>query len=191
VVTGVVLAGGASRRFGRDKAREKFHGKRLIDGCVEALRELCDPVLVVANDLSLYYDVAATLVRDFIPQLGPLGGIYTALLYSPHDWAFVKATDMPFLVPELFSLLCRFKEEADAVVPVVGEYLEPLLAIYHRRCLPAIAATLQSPDRKVVDFYPKVRFRPLPEEEWRQVDAEGRSFWNVNTPEDWERLIRM
>jgi molybdenum cofactor guanylyltransferase len=189
VVTGAVLAGGESRRFGRNKALEPHGGKRLIDHCVETLRPHCDPMLVVANDLSLYYEVRATLIRDVLPHQGPLGGIYTALLFSPREWVLVKATDMPFLVPELIPLLLQARAEVDVVVPMVGDYHEPLLALYHRRCLPAIAGILQGERRRIIDLYRKVKVRPISEAKWRSADPEGRSFWNINTPEDLQRLL--
>jgi molybdopterin-guanine dinucleotide biosynthesis protein A len=184
------MAGGQSRRFGRNKALEPYRGKRFIDQCVESLRPHCDPVLLVANDLSLYYDVDATLIRDVMTHQGPLGGIYTALLFSPGEWVLVKATDMPFLVPDLITLLLQAREGGDAVVPTVGEYYEPLLALYHRRCLPAVADTLQRGEKRVIEFYSKVKVRTVSEAEWRPVDPHGRSFWNMNTPEDWEQLQR-
>jgi molybdenum cofactor guanylyltransferase len=190
MLTGVVLAGGESRRFGRNKALEPWGGKPLINRCIESLRTLCDPILVIANDLRCYYSVPATLVRDLTPHQGPLGGIYTALLFSPHPWILVKATDMPFLVPELPVLLLQAREGADVVVPVVDAGYEPLLALYHRRCLPAIAATLASPRRKVSEIYQKVKVRTLDQAQWRIVDPEGRSFWNINTPADRERLMQ-
>lgn len=188
MLTGAVLAGGRSVRYGKNKALELFQGARLIDRSVAALRAFCDPVLVVANDLQIYMDVQATLVRDILPHQGPLGGIYTALLFSPHEWVFTKATDMPFLVPRLWSLMLEMREGADVVVPLYHEHYEPLLALYHRRCIPAIASVLEGTERRLVAFYGKVRVKPLQEELWRTVDPEGSSFANVNTPEDWKQL---
>lgn len=188
MLTGAVLAGGRSRRFGKNKALEVFRDMRLIDHAVESLHNICNPLLLVANDLSLYYDVQATLVQDVIPHQGPLGAIYTSLLFSPHEWVFVKATDMPFLTPEIVMMMLGLRAESDVVVPLYGNMYEPLLALYHRRCLPMIASALSSQERKVVAFYPKVRIKTLDEQEWRQVDKEGRSFFNINTLEDWESL---
>ncbi len=188
MLTGVVLAGGKSSRFGRNKALEVLRGKRLIDHGVEMLRNHCDPILVVANDLNPYYDIDAVLIQDVIPNEGPLGGIYTGLLFSPHDWVFVRATDMPFMVPELLDGMLSLRENADVVAPRRGEYYEPLLALYSRRCIPAIASALEAGERQIVSFYRKVKVRTVPEEDWRAFDPEGRSFWNVNTPEDWEKL---
>lgn len=188
MLTGAILAGGRSLRFGRNKALEFLHGERLIDRAVKSLRTQCDPVLVVANDLSRYHDVQATLVQDILLQQGPLGGIYTALLFSPGEWVLVRATDMPFLVPELLGLLSGLKDGYDVVVPQCGDRYEPLLALYHRRCIPVVASQLQGEDRMIVAFYNKVRLKVVPEEMWRRVDPEAISFKNVNTLQDWEQI---
>lgn len=188
MITGAVLAGGESRRYGRNKALESFRGERLIDRGVNALRGFCDPVLVVANDLSLYLDVRATLVRDVSSRQGPLGGIYTALLFSPNEWVFVRATDMPFLEPKLPDLLLDAMSGYDAVVPMCGDLYEPLLAVYNRRCLQYAAELLERSERQIVKLYKYIRLRSVPEKEWRAVDPEGISFRNVNYPSDLDDL---
>ena len=185
MITGAVLAGGKSLRFGKNKAFQNLRGKRFIDLAIESLRPVCDPVMVVAGEIEPYLDTATMLVRDIIPDQGPLGGIYNALLVSPSEWVFVKATDMPFLVPDLAALIISAREGFDAVVPKMNVYYEPLLAIYNRRCLPAIARQLQVPDkRQVIEFFRKIRVRAIEEEEWRKVDPDAISFRNVNTPSD-------
>ncbi len=188
MLTGAILAGGKSLRYGKNKALEVFQGKSLIEHAVQSLRTFCDPLLVVANDLTPYFRVRATLVQDVVPDQGPLGGIYTALLFSPHNWVFVKATDMPFLVEELAQKMYSSSEGYDVVLPMLSERYEPLLALYSRRCLPAIAAALERGDRKITRFFRKVKVRQLPEEEWRTVDPDGLSFKNINTPENLEQL---
>ena len=185
MITGAVLAGGKSVRFGKNKAIQELRGKRFIERAVESLRPFCDPVMVIANDLELYLDLGVTLVRDIIPHQGPLGGIYTALLFSSEDWVLVKATDMPFLVPELAAMLIGAKAGFDAVVPMLGDYYEPLLALYNRRCLPPIVRQLENPDeRQIIKFYRKIKVHGIPEEEWRKIDPDALSFKNVNTPDD-------
>jgi molybdopterin-guanine dinucleotide biosynthesis protein A len=142
----------------------------------------------VANDLSVYYDVRATLVRDMVPHQGPLGGLYTALLFSPNDWIFARATDLPFLVPEVLMMMLEMRDGCDAVIPLMNERYEPLVALYRRSCLPAIAETMEAGERKVIAFFGRVRMKTLSEKRWRSVDPEGLSFKNVNTPEDWKNL---
>jgi molybdenum cofactor guanylyltransferase len=185
LIAGAVLAGGKSLRFGKNKAFQQLGGKRFVDLAIESLRRFCDPVMLVVRAIEPYLDTGAMLVQDIIPDQGPLGGIYTALLFSPAEWVFVKATDMPFLIPELASLIIGRTEGVDAIVPEVGGYYEPLLAMYNRRCLPAIARQLKEPDkRQVIRLYREIRLCTVAEGEWRKVDPDALSFKNVNTPSD-------
>lgn len=185
MITGAVLAGGRSLRFGKNKAFQQLRGKRFIDLAIESLRPFCDPVMVVVSEIEPYLDTGVMLAQDIVQHQGPLGGIYTALLFSSAEWVFVKATDMPFLVPELASLIIDAKEGFDAVVPKLNDFYDPLLAMYNRRCLPAIARQLQESDKhQAIGFYRKIRIRTVTEREWRKVDPDALSFKNVNTPSD-------
>ena len=185
MITGAVLAGGKSLRFGKNKAFQQLRGKRFIDLAIESLRPFCNPVMAVVSAIEPYMDTGVMLAQDIILHQGPLGGIYTALLFSPAEWIFVRATDMPFLVPELASMIIDAREGFDAVVPKMNEYYDPLLAMYNRRCIPAIARQLREPDkRQVIGFYRKIRIRTVTEREWREVDPDALSFKNVNTPSD-------
>lgn len=186
MIAGAVLAGGRSLRFGKNKALQMFRGKRFIDLAIESLRPFCDPVMAVVSAIEPYRDTGAMLVQDIVAHQGPLGGIYTALLFSPCEWVFVKATDMPFLAPEMAALIVEAaKGDFDAVVPKVDEFFDPLLAAYNRRCLPAIARQLQTPgNRQVVAFYKKIKLKTIAEAEWLKVDPEALSFKNVNTMSD-------
>jgi molybdopterin-guanine dinucleotide biosynthesis protein A len=188
MLAGAVLAGGKSLRYGRNKALETLQGKSLVEHAVESLRTFCEPLFLVANDLTPYLHIRATLVQDVLRDQGPLGGIYTALIFSPHDWVFTKATDMPFLAPGLARLMLASREGCEAVIPLLNDRPEPLLALYSRRCLPAVATALERGDRKITSFYRKVGRKELPEEVWRTVDPEGLSFRNINTQEDLQEL---
>ncbi len=189
MITGVVLAGGTSSRYGRNKALDEFHGERLVDRCVAQLSHHTRQVMLIANDLSPYYSTKATLVQDILPQRGPLGGILTALVFSPHDWVFVKAADMPFLSPGLFPLMMELMGAHDVVVPVNNGHYEPLLALYHRRCLAAVLRTLQREEHRVVASYKKLKVRVMTEKHWQRVDPEGISFRNINTRHDMIRVL--
>jgi molybdopterin-guanine dinucleotide biosynthesis protein A len=187
-MTGVVLAGGQSRRFGRNKALEEWNGERLLDLAIRGLKPRCQSVLVVANDLLPYVPTEATLVRDILPGQGPLGGIFTALFFSPTPWVFVKATDMPFLIPEVVERMAKLARGVDAVVPVKDGFYEPLFALYHIRCLPLIAQLLERNEKQIVRFYAKAKVAILEQEQWRPLDPGGLNFKNINTPDEFRQI---
>ncbi|HYA03519.1 MAG TPA: molybdenum cofactor guanylyltransferase [Syntrophobacteria bacterium] len=184
---GTVLAGGKSRRFGRNKAVELFEGERLIERQVRTLRSLFPEVMVVSNTPEFFLDLNVTVVQDLIPGRGPLGGIYTGLLLAQGDSIFVSACDMPFLqLPVIRRMLDLFSGH-DVVVPRLGTYLEPLHGIYSPRCVPYIKQMLDREELQVIRFFPSLRVAYLDEQELRELDPAGLSFFNINTPEDLER----
>jgi molybdopterin-guanine dinucleotide biosynthesis protein A len=142
--------------------------------------------MAIANDIAPYLDSGAMLIQDIVAQQGPLGGIYTALLFSPCEWVFVKATDMPLLIPQMASLVVEAaRGDFDAVVPKAGEFFEPLLAVYNRRCLPAIERQLkETENRQIVSLLKKIKLRTIAQKEWQKVDPGGLSFKNINTASD-------
>lgn len=183
-MTGVILAGGQSRRMGTDKALLELQGKPLIQWAVEALSRVCDPVLVVTNAPSRYCFLGVEMVGDLLPGLGALAGIHAGLFFSKTQRAFVAGCDMPLLSPELINHMGQACGPWDVLVPKVGEFLEPLHAFYSRRCLGFLEKLLFSGSRRILDLYPLVRVRIFQEEEIRRLDPDLRSLMNVNTPED-------
>lgn len=186
-MVGVVLVGGQSRRYGRNKALEFFQGERLIDRQVRTVRSLFSEVLVIANEPELYLHLDATIVRDVIPRQGPLGGIYTGLLFAQGKSVFVTACDMPFVQPAVVGRMVQLATDYDVIVPEKIEGLEPLHAIYSSRCLPHIEKMLARGMLQVINFFPAVKVYRLSSEEIGQLDPQRLSFFNINTPDDMDR----
>ena len=186
-IVGVVLVGGMSRRYGRNKALEAFQGERLIDRQVRTVKSLFPEMMVVTNEPEHYLHLDVTIVRDVIPRQGPLGGIYTGLLFAQGKSVFVAACDMPFIQPAIVKRMVQLAGDYDIVVPEKAAGLEPLHAIYSSRCLPHIRKMLDSQERQVIRFFPKVKVYRLSSEEIGRLDPEGLSFCNINTPDDMER----
>lgn len=190
-ITGAVLAGGKSSRFGQNKALIEIGGERLIERNVRMLKKNFSPVLVIASDLLNYVNLPAVLVKDAVPIPGPLTGIYTALLFSPNEWVFIRAVDMPFLSDSLVEIfLNSLTDSADVVVPITDRGYEPLCGFYRRRCLKHIAKVLESGGGRIVEFFPKIRLCELKKEVWGKGDPEGLSFYNINTREDLSELSK-
>lgn len=186
----LINAGGASRRMGTPKALlpTPGAGEPLILHIARRLLPLAGDLLVVANDPAVADALSPLPVRwlvDAYPDAGPLGGLATALAVC-NGWALCVACDLPFVQPKLVrQLIALCGDGWDAVVPRVNGRAQPLHALYHRRCLPAVEAALQTGRRRMDTFFPEVRVRWVEEEAMRPYDKELRSFVNVNTPEEW------
>ena len=187
-VSAITLAGGQSRRMGRDKALIDYQGRPIIAHVIETLCALSDDVIVVSNRSEIYGRFGARVVADYEPPCGPLGGIAVGLAAAQHDLVAVVACDMPFLNIELLRRLIDAAEGVDAVVPKTGDEFEPLHAVYRHTCHAPIVRRIEQGDRRVISFFEDVRVRAVPEAEWRVLDPEGRSLINLNTPDDLGQL---
>ena len=187
-LTGIVLAGGASRRMGRDKAFLELDGKPLIAHVIERLARVCADVLVVAGDVQPYAGLGARLVEDRFRNVGVLGGLHAGLEAAAHELALAVGCDMPFLRPELLKAFASWAEGFDVVVLRQGEQIEPLHGAYRRTCLPAIEGAICAGERRIISFFPHVRVRYVTPEDVAPFDPGLRSFRNVNTPEEWESV---
>lgn len=182
-ISAAIMAGGRSRRMGRDKAWLELGGRPLIAHVAEVMREVADEVLVVAND-ERYATLGHRVVPDRFPDGGALGGIATGVGAAAHDRVLVVACDMPFLRADVWRLLIARSEGADAVVPRTGGEWETLHALYTKACLAPMERALGAGRLRVISFFPDVRVREVGEADLRALDPDLRALTNVNTPEE-------
>ena len=186
----VVLAGGQSQRMGSNKALLRIDDREtLIARVVNNLKPLSDDIVVVSNTPELYANLSVRQTGDQFPGAGPLAGLHAGLQVALHPWSLVVACDMPLVDHRLVRFMVLLTQGHDLVVPSWNEDLEPLHALVSRACLPAIETRLKAGQRRVISFYPDVRLRVVEPHEVGIFDPEGRSFFNANTPEDWQRLL--
>jgi molybdopterin-guanine dinucleotide biosynthesis protein A len=191
-LTGIVLAGGASSRMGRNKAFLRLDDQTLIEVVIECIAQVCAEVLIVAGDVQPYAGLGVPTVADRYRGIGVLGGLHAGLEAATYDLALVVGCDMPFLNPDLLRAFAGWAEGFDVVVLRHGEqqYVEPLHAAYRRSCLSAIEAVIGEKRRRIVSFFPQIRVRYVTPEDVAPFDSRLRSFRNVNTPEEWEEARR-
>lgn len=190
-VSGVILAGGLSRRLGRDKAVEPVDGVPLIGRVMSRLSKVSQQTVVVVNEAgrvaALPLPASAKTAVDIYPDKGSLGGIFTGLSAADGEWAFVVSCDMPFLNTKLLARMLSLREGFDVVVPVIDGRPEPTHALYNKACLPHMQRRLEADELKIIGFFEEVRVFYLAEEELDRLDPDRLSFFNVNTQKDLDR----
>ena len=161
----------------------------LLQHVVATVAALTDDVVLVANDDP---DVAGVrVVGDLYRRSGSLGGIYSGLAAAAHDLAFIAAADMPFLNPGLIRDLVGRASGADAVVPVTDGRPEPLHAVYRKSVLTPARSRIQRRELKVAPVFDAVSTAWVQEADVRVLDPDLRSFWNLNTPADYDRALAL
>lgn len=201
-IAGVVVAGGQSRRLGQDKRRLRLWGEAgptLLEHTLGVLAPLCSELVVVLNDAAEWPGLPARAVPDVYADAGSLGGIYAGLAAAAAPLAIVVAADMPLLSPAALRAMLALPRDYDALVPRSPRPerarnamdLEPLHAVYSRACLTPLQETLDAGRRRIIDFLDRVRLRVVEPAELAAADPEGRSFRNINTPEELAEVRRI
>lgn len=186
-VTGVILAGGASRRMGRNKALLEVDGSPIITRTYRILASLFHEVIVVTNSPHDYDFLPCRKVPDIYPGCGSIAGLHSALAYNYSTHSFVTACDMPFLDPAIIRYLCDFQSGGyDAVIPFSEGGQEPLHALYSATCKDVFEKAIQMGERKILDVLDRVNIRRVTYDEVQSVSPQAMSFLNVNTPEEYE-----
>ncbi|MCK8826135.1 molybdenum cofactor guanylyltransferase [Natroniella acetigena] len=188
----ILLAGGKSSRFGKNKALAKLDGERLIERVSSRLQEVFDEVYVVVNDKSIYsFLTGIKLVKDIIPHQGPLGGLYTGLTYSDAQYNFLMACDMPCIDLNYLNFLKQEEKNYDVLIPKTKEgYLEPLAGVYSQDCLEPVKRKLDKQQLKLISFFPEVTVRTISEEKIKEVTDPERNFYNINYQTDLKELTK-
>ena len=187
-VSGVILAGGKSSRYGKNKAFIKINGIPLIEKVITVMGSVFQELIIITNTPHKYSHLRLPVYKDLIEGLGPLGGIFTGLTAISKDAGFFVACDMPSLNRELLRHMVECKDDFDAVVPRISGKMEALYALYRNTCLPAIRRLIDSREYQIFRFFSEVSVRYVDEGEIRQFDPELRSFFNVNTPQELQEI---
>ena len=212
LVAGYVLAGGASRRFGRDKALAVLGGQTLLGKMRQRVEAALGNVGVVATE-DRYGDIYGPVVPDRWPGQGPLGGILTALQWTPRTrpeckWNLIVSCDMPFLTSNWLGYMAgqalvsdnargslvadriADNEATDVILCRSEQGLEPLCACWRTSASAKIEAEFERGVRKVRDAIRLLPMEILDETHWKRFDSDGRLFWNMNTPQDYQDALR-
>lgn len=180
-ITGIILAGGLSSRMGTDKAMLQINGKSLLEKSLELCKPICHDILISSNNPK-HRKSGFSLIPDEIKNCGPLGGIYSCLKKSETDWNLVISVDSIFVTSDFITFLIFKTGIVDAVVPFHKNGKEPLIALYHKNCLPAIQEKLDLKDFKMHHLLDALNTRFVDVDLW--INKYPEIFRNFNRPED-------
>lgn len=179
-LTGVLLAGGKSRRMGQDKAHIELNGGTMFERALALLQQFCARTIIAGDRPDLERPNLPSL-----PDLYPgsaLGGLYTGLKASTTEWILVAPCDMPYPDKRIVERMLENRDGFDAVVPRTPAGYEPVFALYNKNCLPQMESMLRQHQFRIYDFYQSIKIRYLDPHElpegWEQA------LININTPEE-------
>jgi molybdenum cofactor guanylyltransferase len=190
-VTGIILAGGKSRRMGQDKAFLPFGKGMLIERVIEVIQQVTADVILITNTPEQYQRFDLPMFADVIPDAGSLGGIYTGLVSAKTPYSLCLACDMPFVKPDFLRFLCDTAAEADVVIPRNAEDFQPLCAVYSQACREPIRQRVAAGRLKITGFFDQVSVRVINSELLARYDPHDVMFFNANTPEEYEQARRI
>ena len=185
----VILAGGLSRRMGRDKAALPVGDGTLIEHLARRLASVVDEI-IIAGGTGQAGLAGVRHVADRDAGLGPLAGMHAGLTAARHPQVVVVGCDLPDVEPALITLLRELAGPYEAVVPRVDRQPQGVCALYARTLLPRIQALLDAGERSIKALLAAASVRYVEAEELFAVDPELRSFRNINTPADYQAWLR-
>jgi molybdopterin-guanine dinucleotide biosynthesis protein A len=187
-VSCIILAGGRSKRLGHNKFSITIGNETLLERVISTVSSLGSETIIVSAPGKSLAEITGKpdikIVADIYPGLGPLGGLHTGLSVSNSFRNLVVACDMPFLNPRLLGHMISISVGFDVVMPRVGKLIEPLHAVYTKRCLELIEKQINNGIKKMSELLGLVSVRYVEDHELRTFDDQRMSFFNINTKED-------
>ena len=189
-VEGFILVGGRSSRMGTDKSHMQFDGQTSVERIAAELRSITPRISLVGRSRA-GFDPDLRIIPDTHEQWGALGGIHAALGACVADWALIVACDLPFVTRDLCSRLLMLSQQGspEAVVPIQPDGRpQPLCALYRREpCLLEAEKLIASGEHTPRALLANVKTRWVRSAELIDLPGAENFFFNVNTPQDYER----
>ncbi|HVN24199.1 MAG TPA: molybdenum cofactor guanylyltransferase [Syntrophorhabdales bacterium] len=189
LMTGAILAGGRSRRMGRDKATLPFKNRPLIAHVYRTVKAVLPDVVVISKHHTAIEGIESPIMKDAIPIEGSLVGIASALLHARTDYVFVFGCDMPFLRKETITRMVDVVQGEHIIIPRTPAGYEPLHAIYNRSCLSHMLRAIEEGKIGISKLFPYFKVKVV-EEPQLFLNNGVSIFTNINTEEDLDRAER-
>jgi len=180
-ITGYILAGGKSSRMGADKGLLLFEGKSMIHYVIEQMQPIFDKLVIVSNNPE-YEKFGLEVIPDLIKDIGPAGGIYTALHHSGTKLNFVVSCDMPFVTAAAIEFVIKNTNDSQIVLLENKGKMEPLFGMYSKECEELWLKLIEEGKIKLQEMVLHFKFKPISIANKEIFSA--KFFKNINTKED-------
>lgn len=187
ITNGYILAGGKSSRMGSDKGLMPFQDKPLIQHIIEQLKPTVKKVVLVANN-STYQNFGLEVIPDLIKDIGPAGGIYSALKHTDARFNLILSCDMPFIKSEAIEFIIQNSFKWQITVPVYHQKIEPLCGIYTKDCLKDWEKLIRQNMIRLQDMITYFKLFKLDVDNNKLFNDQ--SFQNINTKYEFENALR-
>lgn len=182
IVGAYILAGGKSSRMGSEKGLVEINNVKFIEHVIHAVKKsnVCGYLGIISNTKNYHY-LNIEIREDIIKNCGPLGGIYTALMYSPCKYNIILSCDIPFVKHELLTFLFEnINDRYDCLVPVSNDRIEPLCGLYSKKMIDKINTLILCGRLSVLDALREFRVKYLPID--TEFFYEKSILQNINSP---------
>ncbi|PKM77043.1 MAG: molybdenum cofactor guanylyltransferase [Firmicutes bacterium HGW-Firmicutes-15] len=178
--SGVILAGGKSSRMKFNKAFAEIDGRLVINIIIDKFAGLFEETIIISNEPELYCGLGPVVYTDIYPRMGPVSGIHSGLYHARHDQSFILGCDVPFMNMELVEYMFSQLGDYDSVVPEIDTYLQPLSAVYSKKCLPVLTNCLENNKVKLIRIFEELNSLVLNRNELEKFGLVEELFLNVN-----------
>lgn len=178
--SGVILAGGKSSRMKFNKAFAEISGQPVINIIIDKFAGLFNETIIISNEPELFEHLGPAVYTDVYPRMGPVSGIHSGLYHARYDRAFILGCDVPFINMKLVEHMINNLGDYDSVVPQIDSCLQPLAAVYARKCLPVLASCLQENRVKLIRIFEELNALVLCRDELEKYGIAEEIFLNVN-----------
>lgn len=189
-VSFIILAGGKSRRMGKDKRFIKFKEKYFIEHVLKTAEKISDDIIISVDKIeNMNLKTKHKVIEDIFDIGAPLIGIFSALKHCKYNYTCVLPCDAPLANAKVFAYMIERSRGYDGVVPKDGEYIEPLHAVYKvKPLLKACEESIKNKKYKISEVLNKLNIYYIPVDELRKFDKNLLTLKNINTPEDLKEL---
>ncbi len=187
-IAGIILAGGNSKRFGTDKSELNFNGLSLLQRIISEHKKILEEVYVIGKEDNEIDNAIG--IRDKISNIGPIGGLFTAMHNIDTNWYLLSPCDMPFLMHTDLNKIIKIceKRSVDAIVAKSQKGIEPLVAIYNRSIFSTIEKNINNAKYSIRGIFKEIKIQYL---NFDEKIFEKDPFFNINYRDDYMKALQL